>query len=339
MVADAELLLTEIHQDETTLQVRISIKNPSNQAVISVQSWLKYDQNALKKAQKNALNVENSDFDFVAPGENEFDEQQGIVKIGRSSIKGEVRTNEIEVAIVTFEKLQQKDSKIEFYDYRSDHTGKTSIRILEDGFPVNILKEKPKEFEVSVESNVSEQKDSVTPTPIQKEESKKTVPDAIPLTLPPVKKEISPKEVKAPENTRPDGVRITTENSSVMVLWTPDPSVKGYNLYYGTKSGFYIQRKVLSNVSSYQLEGLSVGKRYYFAITSYDHTEKESAYSNEVSVVVGNPDSSSASVSLVSKQEIIDSIQKQTDSGPELWGLVFISIILSLFLLGKRARV
>ncbi len=55
---------------ETEFNLDIYIKNPSRQEVISAQTWLEYDKSKLQVAK---IDVSNSAFDFVAPGENHFD--------------------------------------------------------------------------------------------------------------------------------------------------------------------------------------------------------------------------------------------------------------------------
>ena len=71
--------------------------------------------------------------------------------------------------------------------------------------------------------------------------------------------------------------------------WTasPDVSVTGYRVYYGTASGAYSQPRgsglMTGNVTSWTLSGLNSGTLYYFAVTAIDSTGKESVYSNEAS--------------------------------------------------------
>lgn len=60
----------------------------------------------------------------------------------------------------------------------------------------------------------------------------------------------------------------------------------GYRVYYGTAPGAYIQAAGqglnVGKVSTYTVTGLSRGKRYYFAVTAFDTSNNESAFSNEV---------------------------------------------------------
>ena len=78
----------------------------------------------------------------------------------------------------------------------------------------------------------------------------------------------------------------TSVNATVAWDFVPDPSVRGYRVYFGTGSGAYLQTYGTGldagNVTSYSVTGLSRGTRYYFVATAYDATGNESGYSNEV---------------------------------------------------------
>ena len=75
---------------------------------------------------------------------------------------------------------------------------------------------------------------------------------------------------------------------SVTLAWIPsaDPSVVGYNLYYGGASGVYTNTIQAANSTNAIVSGLVDGATYYFAATAYDSTGLESPFSNEASYVV-----------------------------------------------------
>ncbi|PIR53552.1 hypothetical protein COU76_00720 [Candidatus Peregrinibacteria bacterium CG10_big_fil_rev_8_21_14_0_10_49_10] len=92
-------------------------------------------------------------------------------------------------------------------------------------------------------------------------------------------------------------VRVTTDGSSIFLAWDAlnSSSLSAYNIYYGTTSGRYIQRKTISgNMQSVVLRNLPLGATYYLAIRAVNTDEEESAFSPEVSVEVGNPATSTA---------------------------------------------
>ena len=78
----------------------------------------------------------------------------------------------------------------------------------------------------------------------------------------------------------PGGINLAWDASS-------DPTVTGYWVYYGSRSGIYENYQdtgpVSSNPVSYTLTGLTKGQTYYIVVTAYDQYRNESDFSNEVS--------------------------------------------------------
>jgi hypothetical protein len=62
---------------------------------------------------------------------------------------------------------------------------------------------------------------------------------------------------------------------------SPLTDLAGYKIYYGTSSGDYAKVIDAGNFTTYEIEDLEPGT-YYFAVTTYDFSENESDYSNEV---------------------------------------------------------
>ena len=79
---------------------------------------------------------------------------------------------------------------------------------------------------------------------------------------------------------------------SVTLEWNAnvEPDLAGYRVYYGSRSGSYVQPKGngldSGRVTSYTIAGLPVGVTYYIAITAYDAAGNESGYSSEVAAIV-----------------------------------------------------
>jgi fibronectin type III domain protein len=63
-------------------------------------------------------------------------------------------------------------------------------------------------------------------------------------------------------------------------------NLSGYKIYFGTASGEYTQSVSVGNDTSYTLDGLSNQTKYYMAVTAFDTSGSESAYSNEVSKTI-----------------------------------------------------
>ncbi len=66
----------------------------------------------------------------------------------------------------------------------------------------------------------------------------------------------------------------------------PDPSVVGYNIYYGGASGVYTNMVSIGNATNAIISGLAEGQTYYFAVTDYDSFGDESPFSNEITYLV-----------------------------------------------------
>ena len=75
---------------------------------------------------------------------------------------------------------------------------------------------------------------------------------------------------------------------SVTLGWNPstDPSVAGYNIYYGTASQVYTSKVTVGNATTATILGLVEGTTYYFAATTYDAFNAESSLSDEISYTV-----------------------------------------------------
>jgi sulfur relay (sulfurtransferase) complex TusBCD TusD component (DsrE family) len=71
---------------------------------------------------------------------------------------------------------------------------------------------------------------------------------------------------------------------SVTLAWSasPDPSVAGYTLYYGTNSGVYPNSLNVGSQTSATLTGLQAGTTYYITVVAYNGAGLESTPSNEV---------------------------------------------------------
>jgi hypothetical protein len=65
-----------------------------------------------------------------------------------------------------------------------------------------------------------------------------------------------------------------------------DPSVAGYNVYYGTASRAYSSARDVGTNTQAVVNGLAEGQTYFFAVTAYTYDGFESDYSGEVSYLV-----------------------------------------------------
>src|SRR5882762_931237 len=78
---------------------------------------------------------------------------------------------------------------------------------------------------------------------------------------------------------------------NITLAWDPgiDPSVAGYNLYYGPSSRNYTNSVLARSATTVTVSNLAAGFTYYFAATAYDTNGIESDYSSEVTVLSSAP--------------------------------------------------
>ena len=71
---------------------------------------------------------------------------------------------------------------------------------------------------------------------------------------------------------------------SVELAWdpSPDPSVVGYNIYWGVASRVYTNELCAGNVTNAVIGGLQEGVTYFLAVTACDSLGLESLFSSEI---------------------------------------------------------
>jgi Fibronectin type III domain len=76
---------------------------------------------------------------------------------------------------------------------------------------------------------------------------------------------------------------LASASVSTTLKWNPstDPSVTGYNIYYGTESHNYSSIVTVENTTSATIGNLPEGTMYYFAVKARDDAGDESDFSNE----------------------------------------------------------
>jgi hypothetical protein len=84
---------------------------------------------------------------------------------------------------------------------------------------------------------------------------------------------------------------MATPGPAVALAWDPstDPTVMGYNVYYGTASRAYTNVVAAGSSTSAVVSNLAIGMTYYFAATTYTVAGLESDYSAEASYMVPVP--------------------------------------------------
>src|SRR5215831_14182607 len=75
-------------------------------------------------------------------------------------------------------------------------------------------------------------------------------------------------------------------DAPVQTNGTPVSTVAGYKLSYGSQSGHYQTVVTVGLTTTSTVQHLSAGQTYYFAVQAFDRTGTESAFSDELSVVL-----------------------------------------------------
>ena len=134
MKKTVSMSLVEV-EGASDITLRLILENPEGKPVTSVQTWLAYNPEVLKGI---SIDISESDFEFMAPYDNAFDEAMGLMMLGRSSAMP-VEAQKIVVADLHFERLAEGVAMIEAFDYQYDLEGHTSANMMQDGDPLNIL--------------------------------------------------------------------------------------------------------------------------------------------------------------------------------------------------------
>lgn len=113
------------------------------------------------------------------------------------------------------------------------------------------------------------------------------------------------------------GIALSTD---VSLAWDHSTStgVTGYKVYYGTSSRSYVAPVIVPYQNFATVTGLPSGT-YYFAVTAFDASGNESAYSTEISTTIAGYNkcdlNQDGSVNSLDLQLMINSIVNKTSIG------------------------
>jgi len=78
--------------------------------------------------------------------------------------------------------------------------------------------------------------------------------------------------------------------ADIRLAWDPSPgTVAGYRVYWGTTQGSYPNSANAGTQTTWTVQGLTNGVRYYFMVRAYSSSGTESSNSNEVNGVASSP--------------------------------------------------
>jgi hypothetical protein len=352
-------LKTPVLSEGSLLDLDVVLKNPNGYALDAVRSWLSYDPQVLEGQSVQLGTV----FPLPVPGESGFAPSQGYVQIGQAAAKGkEPRDTLIVVARVTFKVKHVPEggkSAISFYDLTTATSGHTVVVRDVLGQKQNVLPEKlgsllvlmktggvssaAQSAQVSAASTSASSAAPIVSSATSQTSSLATIASSSSSVAASVEASASSSE---PERTafvllQVQNVRVGTEGTSLFIAWDALQSseLQGYNIYYGTEAGRYIQRKsVAGTVTSLTIRALPLDTTYYVGIRAVNRANEESAFSQEVSVKIGNAKTSTAPLTVGSSgPEGKNPLEGGTTGTNEVPGASGPSSIFFLFILGSAA--
>ncbi|MDO8649314.1 MAG: fibronectin type III domain-containing protein [Candidatus Peregrinibacteria bacterium] len=288
-----------------SLDVDLVLVNRSSEPIRRVRTWITYDPQILQGV---TITV-NEQFPIITPGEADFSSADGYAQIGVSTdavspVDGEI----IPIARVQFTVLKAPGggrTPLSFYDLQEGLEGHT-FAVPAGNEESNIL---PTELGGLIVRIAGSTETSSSAASVSSASGTGTSVSSAALSSSTSQAAASTPASGASSSAASTGqrtafillqvqnLRATTEGSTIYVAWDPLASqdVRGYNIYYGSETGRYIQRKsIASTGNSISLRGLPEGTTYFVAIRAFNEAEEESAFSQEVSVKVGDPGSSTS---------------------------------------------
>ncbi len=315
-VKDPQFLQTGVLKEGDTLEIVPVIVNKDHASITGVHTWISYDPTALKGV---SVTIDSS-FPIPTPGESDFDETNGYVKIGASA-QTPLDGGMLPIASIKFTVLKTTSastilSYFEPGNAKESHTtiiGKsgTEEQSLLSSDPLAALVVKLDHAESATPSSVSEEQASSSAVAFP--ESSVSSAAIVAATS---SEQSSAKQFPAAPETPPSAppqqndalfaalqvsnLRVTTQGSSAFLGWDKLPSSEliGYNIYYGATSGQYLQRKTIDkSETTLTIRDLPDGVTYFFAIRGVNAGGSETDFSKEVSVTIGNAKTSTAPLS------------------------------------------
>lgn len=284
-----------------TLDLDLVILNPGNASVSRFSAWMGYDPTIFSGS---LIEVDSGNFPTTDDAGTMFSVADGYVKVAGSSPAGAKGTEIIAGRIsVTITKTPISSTVISFYDATKKTASHTAVIVTVDGKEQNIASgansylyvrmntTPPASSASSVATSASAQSASQASS-VSSETSVATGTGSSVSSS-----QASSAQAVAFSLLQPQGVRVTTDGGSAFLAWNQlnAGSLLGYNVYYGTVSGKYIQRRSVEKASTtLTIRSLPVGTKYYFAVRGVDANNQESDFSQEVAVTIGNPSTSTS---------------------------------------------
>jgi len=289
---DPHTQTTEMHSKNDNLHMDLILFNPDRESIGKVRAWISYDAQILEGTSITM----NDAFPILTPGEADFNPAEGTIQIGIATDEGK----EIEDAVITVAEIRMrvKDSPqsgstpLVFQDIREDMQGHTYAIAKKGATEKNILPAELGTLLVMIQTSGIASSGSPSSS-AGVSSSVSSVSSSV------ARAQFSLLQVQ--------NLRATTDKggSTIYTAWDHlrSSELAGYNLYYGTEKGRYIQRhSVLKEENTHAIRGLVPGTIYYIAVRAVSTSNEESTFSNEVMITVGNPGTSTSPLNLKNGQ-------------------------------------
>lgn len=294
-VKDPQTRQTPIQATGDTLDMDLIVRNPTGAGIRRVRAWLAYDPSILSG---DSVTIDPS-FTMPSPDEQAFSATDGYIKIGASTDSPQSGPL-IVVARIVMHILptNAEQTVISTYTTKDDVTGESVVIAVTGGQEQNLLHAPLSALLVRLTgTGIS----SSSQRPVEHAASSARS-SAQSSSRGKVSSAASSSVSASAKNSlftqlQVLALRVTTEGTSAYLSWDALKSaeVVGYNVYYGTISGQYIQRRGVDKLSTtLTIHDLVPGTRYYFAVRAVNAAGQETEFSQEVAVVIGQPETSTA---------------------------------------------
>lgn len=302
-VRDPQTRQTDIMTAGDTLDMDLVVRNPTNAAISRVRAWLAYDPSVLDGVEIRT----DSGFTMPDPDEEMFLPAEGYIKVGAST-EPSLNAPTIVVAriIMKIRSGAAGQTIISFYNASTDPQSETAVIRKIDGQEQNLLNPPIGSLlvrfaEAAASSSApvlsSAPASSAPPLPIPVISSSAQSSSAAISSASLQSSSAVPAESTVFSLLQVQNLRVTTEGTSAYLAWDAlrSADLAGYNVYYGTVSGEYIQKRSVDKASTtLTVRDLIPGTRYYFAVRGATGNGNETEFSNEVAVTIGQPETSTA---------------------------------------------
>lgn len=307
-VRDPTSLQTNVLKEGDVIDMDIVMHNPDRKPIKRFRAWIAYDPSTLK-GEDIAI---SDDFPTPTPGETDFSESEGLIKLSGTA-RASQRDEELIVARVRMrvQAVRSSGTPLTFSPVTNAVDSTTGMFAEESGQETNILSPTLGYLFVRFDGAQNQSSSLSSAAPIQPLSASSAASFALSSSSSAFDTSLGSSSIAASSSSsvaavapasvftmlQVQGLRVTTEGSSVFLAWDALPSTElvGYNVYYGTITGKYIQRRsVEKNATSLTLRALPVGTTYYFAVRGVNSRNQETEFSQEVGISVGNPATSTS---------------------------------------------